>query len=52
MKTKRKILFGNKSRFTYFGKRGCSHGMYSINNYDFYVYGIKGIFSIEIMKEW
>ena len=52
MKTYRKILFGKKAKYTYFGLRSCSHGMYSRGGYDFYVYGIKGIVNIIIDKRW
>jgi len=51
-KVDRGIVFGNKAKYNGFGKIGCSHGMYSGGGYDFYVYGIKGIFNIIIDKRW
>ena len=52
MRIDRGILFGKKAKYTYFGRRGCSHGRYSGGGYDFYVYGIKGLFNIIIDKRW
>lgn len=52
MRTDRGILFGKKAKYTYWGCMGCSRGMYSAGGYDFFVYGIKGIFNIIINKRW
>ena len=52
MRIDRGILFGKKAKYTYWGRRGCSHGMYSRGGYDFYVYGIKGLVNIVIDKRW
>lgn len=49
--SKTKILFGKKSRFTYFGRRGHSKGMYT-GGFDWYVYGVKGIFAITKYIAW
>ena len=46
------IVFGRKAKYNGFGLRGCSHGMYSSGGYNFYVYGIKGIFNFIIYKRW
>ncbi len=52
MRIDRGILFGKKAKYTYWGRKGCSHGMYSRGGFDFYVYGIKGLFNIIIDKRW
>ena len=52
MRIYRGILFGKKAKYTYWGRKGCSHGMYSRGGFDFYVYGIKGLFNIIIDKRW
>ena len=52
MRIDRGILFGKKAKYTYFGLKGCSHGMNSRGGYNFYVYGIKGLFNIIIDKRW
>lgn len=46
------LKFGKKAEDTYWGLRGCSHGMYNTYSFDFYVYGIKNIFNLTIKKEW
>ena len=48
MRIDRGILFGGKAKYTYWGLKGCSHGMYSRGGYNFYVYGIKGLFNVII----
>lgn len=52
IKTTRKMSFGSKAKYTNWGSRGCSRGMYSTGGFDYYVYGIKGLFAFEIMKRW
>lgn len=52
MRIDRGVLFGKKAKYTNWGLKGCSHGMYSSGGYDFYVYGIKGLFNIIIDKRW
>jgi hypothetical protein len=49
--TKTKLLFGNKSKYTYFGKKGCAKGMYS-GGFNWYVYGIKGLIAITRYEAW
>jgi len=46
------IVFGVRAKWTNWGFKGCSHGMYADGGYDYYVYGIKGIFNIVIDKRW
>ena len=45
------IVFGKKAKHTNFGLLGRSHGMY-YGGYNFYVYGIKGVFNIIIDVRW
>jgi hypothetical protein len=52
MKIDRGIVFGKKAKYTYWGRRGCSVGMYSTGGYYFYVYGIKGLFNFIVDKRW
>ena len=52
MKVERSIVFGENAKYTYWGRKGCSHGMYSGGGYDYYVYGIKGIFNLIVDKRW
>lgn len=52
MKTTYKLKFGKKAEYTYWGRRGCSHGMYNRYSYDFYVYSIKGIINFTKLQEW
>ena len=52
MRIDRGILLGKKAKYTYWGRRGSSHGMYSRGGFDFYVYGIRGLFNIIIDKRW
>lgn len=52
MRIDRGILLGKKAKYTNWGLKGCSHGMYSSGGFDFYVYGIKGLFNIIIDKRW
>ena len=47
-----RLFFGSKARFTNWGLKGCSHGMYSIGGYDYYVYGIAGLMALEIYSGW
>ena len=51
-KTKRRLLFGSAAKYTRFGLKGCSRGMYSTGGFDYYVYGIAGIIAFEIDKRW
>lgn len=46
-----KLKFGNGCKFTCFGLRTKSHGMY-FGGYEYYVYGIKNLISFEILKCW
>lgn len=46
------LLFGSKAKYTYWGLRGCSHGMYSSEGYNYWVYGIKGLIAFEIYEGW
>jgi hypothetical protein len=50
-KTTRKLAFGKKAKRTGWGLWNCSHGMYT-GGYDYYVYGIEGIFNLTIYKRW
>lgn len=52
MKIEMGFRFGRKAKWTYWGCKGCSHGMYSRGGFDFYVYGIKGIVNFIIDKRW
>lgn len=52
MQTKRKVLFGSKAKYTSFGRKGCSVGMYATGGFYYYVYGFAGLFSFEIMQRW
>lgn len=52
MKTYRGLFLGKKSKYTHWGKRGCSHGMYSSGGFDYYIYGIKGLFNYVVDKRW
>lgn len=47
-----RIKTGSKAKFTKWGLLGCSHGMYSDFGYNFWVYGIKGLISLEITEYW
>jgi len=49
---KQKLFTGKDAKYTHWGSWGCSHGMYSRGGYDRYVYGIKGIFTLIIIKCW
>ena len=51
-KIRRSIFFGKKAKYSGFGLKGCSHGMYARGGYNFWVYGIKGIAAIEIKESW
>lgn len=51
MRIDRAIVFGKRARYTYWGLRGCYHGNV-MGGYDYYVYGIKGVFNIIIDKRW
>lgn len=51
MKTKVELSFGKNAKFTGFGLKGCSHGMYS-GGYNFYVYGIKWLFNLTVDRRW
>ena len=44
-------LKGEKMPCTYWGMRGCIHGMYCVNSETYY-YGVKGIFGLRITEEW
>jgi len=46
-----KVTFFKNSKYTYFGRRGCAHGMYS-GGYNSYVYGIKYLFNIHFLECW
>lgn len=50
-KTKLRLLTGKKSKRTYWGLIGCSHGD-RFGGYDNYRYGIKGFFSIGYYVGW
>lgn len=52
MKIDRGIVYGKKAKWTNWVLKWCSHGMYSGGGYDFYVYGIAGLFNIIIDKRW
>ena len=52
MKVDRALHFGKKAKYTNWGLKGCSHGMYSGGGYDFYVYGLKGVFNYLVDKRW
>jgi hypothetical protein len=52
MKIDRGIVFGKKAKYTCWGRKGASVGMYSRGGYYFYVYGIKGFFNFIIDKRW
>lgn len=51
-KTSRKIVLGNKAKYSGFGLKGCSHGMYSSGGFNFYVFGIGGLIAYEVMERW
>jgi hypothetical protein len=51
-KTETSLVFGGDAKYTNWGLKGCSHGMYSGGGYDYYVYGIQGIFNFIIDKRW
>lgn len=51
MASKTKIVFGKNSKFTYFGKRGSSRGMYS-GGFNYWVYGIKGLIALTRYVAW
>lgn len=51
-KIERNFLFGKEAKFTFWGRKGCSHGMYNIYSYDYYVYGIKGLFNYTKKVSW
>lgn len=46
------LLFGSKAKYSGFGLKGCSHGMYSPGGYNFWVYGVKGMIAFEIYEGW
>ena len=46
------LLLGSKAKYTCFGLKGCSHGMYSYGGFNYWVYGIKGLISFEIYEGW
>lgn len=46
-KTKRELLFGSKAKYTHFGMKGMSRGMYT-GGFTFYVYGIKNIINFTV----
>lgn len=48
----RGIVFGKKAKYTNWGIKGYSRGMYVTGGFDFYVYGIQGLFNIIIDKRW
>jgi len=50
-KSKIKIYFGKKAKYNCWGLRGCSHGLRS-GGFNFYVYGIKGIFNFTEYEAW
>ena len=50
MKVDRAILLGEKAKYTHFGKMGTSR--YGGSGYDFFVYGVEGLFNIIIDKRW
>lgn len=52
MRTHRALFFGNKAKYNHWGKRGCSHGMYSRGGHDYYIYGIRGLFNYVVDKQW
>lgn len=45
---KRKWLIGSKMPFTHWGRAGCSRGMYSRSQYEYYYYGIRGVFGLYV----
>lgn len=47
----RRILKGNKSKYTYFGRIGCSHSMYG-GGFNNFIYGIKGIIALQVYHGW
>lgn len=47
-----KVLFGKNATQTYWGRRGCSHGMYNTYSFNYFIYGVKGIICIEIKEEY
>lgn len=49
--SKIKVLFGSQMKYTGFGRKGCSHSMYG-GGFNFYVYGIKGLFGITKYVSW
>lgn len=51
-KIDRGFVFGKKAKYTNWGRKGCSHGMYSSGGYNFYVYGIKGLFNFIVDVRW
>lgn len=51
MKTHRKLVFGKKAKYTYFGLRGCSHGCY-LGGYNYYIYGFKGLLNYIVDEQW
>jgi hypothetical protein len=47
-----KFLVGKEMPYTIWGRKGCSHGMYSNGGYNNYFYGVKGIFGLNIFEGW
>jgi hypothetical protein len=45
------LLIGKEMDCTFWGMRGCSHGMYCRNSETYY-YGIKGLIGLRYRKEW
>jgi len=48
---KRSLKFGKNAKFNNWGLKGCSHGLRS-GGYDYYVYGIKGLFNYVVDDCW
>jgi len=51
MTTIRRLVFGKDAKKTHFGRRSCSHGMYT-GGFNYYVYGIAGLFAYEVKESW
>lgn len=49
--SKTKLLFGSNAHLGGWGRRGSASGMYS-GGFNYYVYGIKGLFALTIYFAW